>query len=260
MTERLSFSSNPKRPEFCEIAELASIYAPNVRNRIRLALSGKSVLMVDLDGVLTEDPDDRGRKPNADAIDAVKQLASQYYLMLWTQGGRGTSEGEADIERFLRETGLKQVFSIIVRYRNHLLQTTQEKNDFSESVRNNFIEQSKTLGIEIVKEFSVNPNENDFKTIILQMKKLKLDAVYGTFAFYPSQGAFSKQAKELGLNLTIYSTSGTEIPDLVKSFPEVEGTIYGYIAMGPKEADFYKKYQARFNSFPSPSASSPLKP
>ncbi len=164
---------------------------------------------------------------------------NKYFFDVWPTERQEVSP----IAKYMKEKGIKNVAIIY------------SQNDFSQSVRNNFIEQAKILGINVVKEFSVNPNESDFKTIILQMKNLKLDAVYGTFAFYPSQGTFSKQAKELGLNLILYSSSGTEIPDLVKSYPEVDGTIYGYIAMGPKEADFYAKYLAKFNSFPSPSAS-----
>ncbi|MBU4285132.1 ABC transporter substrate-binding protein [Patescibacteria group bacterium] len=127
-------------------------------------------------------------------------------------------------------------------------------NDFSQLVRDNFVEQVKLKDINIVKEFPVNPDEKDFKTIILQIKKLKIDAIYGTFAFYPSQGAFSKQAKELDLNLTLYSSSGTEIPDLVQAYPEVEGTIYGYISIGLKEIKFAEDYMKMFNSIPSPSS------
>jgi len=165
--------------------------------------------------------------------------SNKYFFDVWP-----TEKQEVmPVVRYMQEKGVKNVAIIY------------SQNDFSQSVRNNFIEQAKILGINVIKEFSVNPNESDFKTIILQLKNLKIDAVYGTFAFYPSQGAYSKQAKELGLNLALYSSSGTEIPDLVKSYPEVEGTIYGYIAMGPKEANFYSKYQTKFNSFPSPSAS-----
>jgi len=127
-------------------------------------------------------------------------------------------------------------------------------NDFSQSVRDNFIEQSELKGMNIVKEFPVNPDENDFRTIILAIKELNVDAIYGTFAFYPSQGAFSKQAEELDLDLTLYSSSGTEIPDLLQAYPEIEGTVYGYIDKGLRENEFTERYMEKFDSFPSPSS------
>jgi len=127
-------------------------------------------------------------------------------------------------------------------------------NDFSQSVRNNFVEQAELKGMNIVKEFSVNPDEDDFRTIILAIKELNVDAVYGTFAFYPSQGAFSKQAEELNLGLILYSSSGTEIPALLEAYPEIEGTVYGHIDKGQRENEFTTRYMERFDSFPSPSS------
>jgi len=127
-------------------------------------------------------------------------------------------------------------------------------NDFSQSVRNNFVEQAELKGMRIVKEFSVKPDEKDFRTIILAIKELNVDAIYGTFAFYPSQGAFSKQAKELDLGLTLYSSSGTEIPALLEAYPEIEGTVYGYIDKGQTEIKFMERYIEKFDSFPSPSS------
>jgi branched-chain amino acid transport system substrate-binding protein len=164
---------------------------------------------------------------------------SSYFFDLWP-----TEKQEVTpVINFMQEKGIRKVVLIY------------SLNDFTQSVRSNFVEQAKTKDIDIVREFAVNPGESDFRTIIAQIKELNVDAIYATFAFYPSQGAFSKQAKELNLNLTVYSSSGTEIPDLLKAYPEIEGTIYGYISINQGELDFNSEYIERFNSYPSPSSS-----
>jgi len=163
---------------------------------------------------------------------------NEYFFDVWP-----TEKQEViPIVDYMQEKGIKRIALIY------------SLNDFSQSVRNNFVEQAKSRNIKIIEEFQVSPDEKDFKTIILKIKELNVDAIYGTFAFYPSQGTFSKQAKELNLNLTIYSSSGTEIPDLVQAYPQVEGTIYGFRADGPKEKEFAKNYVKKFGSVPSQSS------
>ncbi len=128
------------------------------------------------------------------------------------------------------------------------------QNDWSVSMRDNFVDEASGNSIEVVKEFTTSPDESDFRTIILELKQLPIDAVYAPFAFYPSQGAFSKQAKELNLSLPVYSSSGTENPVLLEAYPEIEGTVYPYPFRDEKEQEFLRKYEQRFNSPPAPSA------
>lgn len=127
-------------------------------------------------------------------------------------------------------------------------------NEWSQSMRDHFVEEARTRGIVILKEFSTAPDEDDFRSIVSSMKEMETDAVYAPFAFYPSQGAFSKQAKELGLNIPIYSSSGTENPILLESFPEIEGTLYPYPEKGLGEDEFGERYTERFGVQPSPPA------
>ncbi|MEK6960632.1 MAG: ABC transporter substrate-binding protein [Nanoarchaeota archaeon] len=128
------------------------------------------------------------------------------------------------------------------------------QNDWSASMRDVFIAESQLAKISVIKGFASSPDESDFRSIILDIKSLDADAVYAPFAFYPSQGAFSKQAEELNLSIPIFSSSGTQNPDLVNSFPQVEGTVYPYPVAGPGESDFVKRFKSRFNRDPSPSS------
>jgi branched-chain amino acid transport system substrate-binding protein len=127
------------------------------------------------------------------------------------------------------------------------------QNDWAASMKDNFVDEAKKQSIEIVKEFSTNPDETDFRTVIVQLKQLDIDTIYGAIAFYPTQGAFTKQLRELAVALPFYSTSGTEVPGLVQAFPTVEGTIYPYPKRGSKEAAFVKKYEEKFGLPASPS-------
>lgn len=128
------------------------------------------------------------------------------------------------------------------------------QNDWSVSMKDNFVDEASRQSLHIVKEFATAPDESDFRTVILELKQLSIDAIYAPFAFYPGQGAFSKQAKELNLALPFYSSSGTENPILLEAYPEIEGTIYPYPARDEKEQEFLDKYEARFDSPPAPSA------
>lgn len=128
------------------------------------------------------------------------------------------------------------------------------QNEWSESMKGVFIEEAGANLIDVVRSFATAPDESDFRSVILAIKGLEVDAVYAPFAFYPSQGAFSKQAVELNLSIPVYSSSGTENPDLLKSFPQIEGTIYPYPRRGTGEEDFTDRFELRYGRRPSPSA------
>jgi branched-chain amino acid transport system substrate-binding protein len=120
-------------------------------------------------------------------------------------------------------------------------------------MKEHFVTECALRGINVVRVYGVSPEEDDFRTIITQMKNLNIDGVYGAFAFYPSQGQFSVQRKELGLGIPLYSTSGSENPELLEAFPAIEGTIYPYPKRSAKEEDFWRRYEERFGVVPAPS-------
>jgi len=126
------------------------------------------------------------------------------------------------------------------------------QNDWSVSMKDHFVEEAKKRNISVVDQFEAAPNEVDFKTIIAQLKELDIDGVYGAFAFYPAQGYFTRQAKELQLQPQIYSTSDTQIPQLLEAFPEIEGTIYTYPDSGDEA--FEREYETRYGVGASPSS------
>ena len=161
----------------------------------------------------------------------------KYFFNLWP-----TERQEIEvIVSYMVDSGVKKVAVVY------------SKNDWSLSMKDNFIDECGLRGISIIRVYGVSPDTSDFRTIITQMKILDIDAVYGAFAFYPSQGQFSVQRKELGLDKVLYSTSGTENPELLKAFPAIEGTIYPYPQRSSKEEAFWKRYEKRFGMVPAPS-------
>lgn len=161
-----------------------------------------------------------------------------YFFDLWPTEAQ---EIEPEVE-YMRHHGVSR------------LAIVYSQNDWSESMKNNFLNESSRTGISIVKEFATSSDETDFRTVITNLNLLNIDAVYAPFAFYPSQGAFSKQAREMGLPFPIFSSSGTENPQLVQSFPSIEGTIYPYRKRTNDEIDFENRFQKRFGHPPSPSS------
>jgi len=163
---------------------------------------------------------------------------SEYFFTLWPTEEQ---EAEAMTEYFVKEN----VDELVIVY---------TLNDWSESVKDEFVKKANSLGIDVVKEFSTVPGEKDFRTTILKIQELDVDALYAIFAFYPDQGNFMKQANNLGLDAQVYSISGTENQVLLESFPEIEGTIYPYPLKSEVEQLFIEMYIAEYSQYPSPSS------
>lgn len=128
------------------------------------------------------------------------------------------------------------------------------QNDWALSMKKVFEKEAQKHNISLVQEFEVSPQENDFGTITTKIDSIDADAIYGIFAFYPSQGAFTKQLREKEISLPLYSTSGTENPELIAIFPQVDGTTYSYPDIGDRERDFEEKYARTYGHTAPPSA------
>ena len=120
-------------------------------------------------------------------------------------------------------------------------------NDWSTSMKDNFLQLANENDIAVIETFGTDAEETDFRTIITQLAELEVDAVYAPFAFYPPQGAFSNQREQLDMTIPLYSSSGTENPELLSSFPSIEGTIYAYPDREDRELAFQEKYLQRYD-------------
>ena len=113
-------------------------------------------------------------------------------------------------------------------------------------------------GIAMVDREQLPIDSNDFRTQIVKIKQLHPDAVFIEINNVSTLGPFMKQAKELGLSATIFSSPDAQNQDAVSKFGKyMEGLTYPFLKTptGTLYADFVKKYQGKYNALPStPSA------
>lgn len=107
-----------------------SIYFPKIRDYLRDLFKERSVLMMDLDGVLTA-PGQEKRVPYPPAIEALRELDRRgYILTLFTQA----SDRFMDVSLFLRRAKIGSLFSVVVTEENQELKTQQQKSDYRATV------------------------------------------------------------------------------------------------------------------------------
>lgn len=106
--------------------------------------------------------------------------------------------------------------------------------------------------IEIVDEFKIEQDAVDFRTEILQIKKLNPDALYTVLPTDNGQGILHKQLQELETKYPVYLPhSRAESPIFVENFAKfAQGATY-YAPKKYKNIDqFNEKYRARFGKEP----------
>ncbi|MFA5793239.1 MAG: hypothetical protein WC897_05235 [Candidatus Gracilibacteria bacterium] len=94
-----------------------SIYEATCLVELREKFRDKTVLMIDLDGVLRGTPDD-AEAADPKAILALRELVKVgYTLTLWTQ----TENRDGDVDRFLDSNELNPLFDLVVCLEDHEL-------------------------------------------------------------------------------------------------------------------------------------------
>lgn len=163
---------------------------------------------------------------------------SEYFFDLWPTENQETIR----IAKYLKENNIDEII---------LVYTLQ---DWSISMRDNFIISANENGITILEEFAVDAFETDFSTIIQKIEELDAKGIYSIFAFYQAQGEFSKELSQSKLNLTHYSTQNTQIPALLEAYPQIEGTIYTYTKETSKQEEFNQRFYSQYGYYPGPSS------
>lgn len=125
------------------------------------------------------------------------------------------------------------------------------QNLWSENLSKNVSERFTQLGGSIV--YSGVIINLDMRSELLKLQQQKPDAVY-LAANVPEVAQYLKQAKELGVRLSIYGTDAIEDPELLKVAGELtDGIIY----LWRKEArddEFIKKFNEKYGEEPAMSA------
>ncbi|TCT44959.1 ABC transporter substrate-binding protein [Martelella mediterranea] len=90
-----------------------------------------------------------------------------------------------------------------------------EQTDWGQTVVDNFTDEVKANGGEIVFSEYFNRGLPDFRSIITKIERAEPDAIYTGF-FYEDAANFLKQARQLGLDIPIFSTSAAYSPQLIE--------------------------------------------
>lgn len=106
--------------------------------------------------------------------------------------------------------------------------------------------------IEIVEELKTEQDAVDYRTEILQIKKLNPDALYTVFPTDNGQGTLHQQLQELDAKYPVYLPhSRAESPIFVESFARfAQGATYSAPKKYKNIDQFNEKYQARFGKQP----------
>lgn len=86
-------------------------------------------------------------------------------------------------------------------------------NDFGIAVTDGFKEFAPKLGIEILSEYKYPLGENDFRSLLTNIKNDNPDVIWAS-GYYHEAAQIAKQAKEIGLEKTIIGQEGFDSPQL----------------------------------------------
>lgn len=130
-------------------------------------------------------------------------------------------------------------------------------DDFAETVERTVRSSFDERGVELVRTFSMNVDEPDFRTQILQIKKLDVDAVLVAFATDAAEARFIRQARELGLEtkILIHYARGESGGFLEACADACEGVVFASPRPPARSAEFAEKFHAHYGKDPlAPSA------
>ena len=113
-------------------------------------------------------------------------------------------------------------------------------------------------GGKVVFEEFVRPDAQDFRQTLQKAQREKPDWIY-IGAFAPQTALMLKQIMQMGIKTPVYVAAADDTPDLVRlagveATNGVHVTIQFNPVVGPRMADFFKRYTARFGRAPDPFA------
>ena len=157
----------------------------------------------------------------------------------------GTASERSLLRHLIEYMSKQKVKKIVIIYSN---------NEWSFGNVDIFKEEAKKFpSIEIIGEFKVAQEANDFKTEITKVKELQPDAIYAVISTDSDQGILNKQLRELSANYQIYLPySRAESSVLMETYEDVmDGAIYADLKEYKNMKSFNEKYEERFGKKPS---------
>ena len=124
-----------------------------------------------------------------------------------------------------------------------------QNNDYSQAYRKELQGKLPNAGVEIVVDEAFNTGTTDFKSILQKVKDSGADVLINLPGEISPAGFITKQARELGINLAVYSgdvLSGTEYFEVAKD--AAEGSIIVIVAADKSRSDvsaFLEKFKKK---------------
>jgi branched-chain amino acid transport system substrate-binding protein len=130
--------------------------------------------------------------------------------------------------------------------------TLTTNNPWSKTTSSIFSSDFKALGGEVVDGGDVNPQETDFRSILLKIRGQKVDGLYAPIT--ANSVPFFKAAREIGLTIPIVTAGGALDNDVVASEPRlVEGRYVANAYLNPNRAEAARlltNYRTKFGQDP----------
>jgi len=118
---------------------------------------------------------------------------------------------------------------------------------FWKDVIDHFKKRAQEVGVVVIEEFYVNPDQSDFRTLISRTKQISPDVVIVGFATESNWLGFLKQRQEIYPQSTLYSTESIEEFITKEGYEGLLANTY-FIAPKALENDFPQRYKDRFNT------------
>jgi branched-chain amino acid transport system substrate-binding protein len=122
---------------------------------------------------------------------------------------------------------------------------------FEQSMKIGFLENLKGSSISVASEQKVSYEDTDFRTAIIKLQQTNADAIYLVLSSYSGIGEFFKQAREMGVEIPIYTYSGTEQQSLLQNYGDaIEGMLYPLSDISERDKAFNEKFKERYGNYP----------
>lgn len=128
-------------------------------------------------------------------------------------------------------------------------------DDYGKGLRDIFKPALEELGVEVVVVEQTSPDQKDFTPQLTKMKDAGVDGI-SLLNFYADAALQVKQARELGIDATIFASVGANNPDLISIAGDAsEGTfVHASFNVGsdrPEVVEFVKNYTDKYGEPPS---------
>lgn len=149
---------------------------------------------------------------------------------------------------------VKPLVDLIVKERPQRVTAFVATNQYFESIFDSISKQLETHSIHLTTIVRVNPDQTEFRPLLLQYKAQSGDLILNLLAEGIGLSSFYKQIRELRISSPVYSANSISYDEgMLSNLRVAEGTIF-FDYIDPSSDDFKRRFEGRFKRKPLPSA------